>query len=568
MCAAAPLRGARVETMLHGRVALAVSNRDDLVEAHLGAAGGLAVAFCGVLDDARDLARTLELDDQPGPAELVAAGFASGRDAFVRGLRGVFAAVVTDGDSVWCFRDHLGYGLLFYRAAGDGIYAASEAKQVVAGAQLAREPDLDVVERVFYGLVDDEMPSALRGVQRLPKATIGEAAPGTAALRLDRYWRPETLLETSTLRDDELQAAFDDAMSRAARRSLTGHDVVLLSGGVDSPAVAAYAAPEHRALSGEPLHAVTAVYPRHQSVDEREYVEPLAAGFGIPLHTYEPAANALGDLARWVELADGPYPAASLAQYAESYAVSRDLGFRRILTGEHAEVVMAMNWYLLEHLLAHGRPRSVVRQLRARRRRGDSIRSLALELGQSAVPARLLAARERRNGVGVPAWIDVRRASDAAAGRIVGVRQRWRQLQLSAFLGPGLSAEATAVCQAVHGVHARRPWADVDVFELFLGLRAEQKFPWAGAKSLVRRLLRGRVPDVILDRRDKTVFDEAALAAIDYATLERYLVRPAHRLPGVDYPALEDLLRRREITMLDYKWATKLANVHAFLAQW
>ena len=70
----------------------------------------------------------------------------------------------------YAFRDHLGYGLLFYRYDGDGFYAATEAKQVVAGAGIRREPDLDVVEGIFFNSFDDETPCALRGVQRLPKA--------------------------------------------------------------------------------------------------------------------------------------------------------------------------------------------------------------------------------------------------------------------------------------------------------------------------------------------------------------------------------------------------------------
>ena len=134
--------------------------------------------------------------------------------------------------------------------------------------------------------------------------------------------------------------------------------------------------------------------------------------------------------------------------------------------------------------------------------------------------------------MGLPAWIDGAKASEGTAEGIASVRQRWRRLQLAAFRGPGLSAEAEAICQAACGVRVRRPWTDVDLFELFLSLPAAQKFPDTQGKSLVKRLLRGRVPDAILDRSDKTVFDEALLAQIDYSTLRRFLVDPPHRLDG------------------------------------
>jgi hypothetical protein len=92
------------------------------------------------------------------------------------------------------------------------------------------------------------------------------------------------------------------------------------------------------------------------------------------------------------------------------------------------------------------------------------------------------------------------------------------------------------------------------------------KFPDTRTKTLLRRVLRGRVPDEILDRRDKTVFDEAMLANIDYATLRRLLVEPEHRFAGIDYDVLADRLRREEIGIVDYLWVTRLASVHAFLA--
>jgi asparagine synthase (glutamine-hydrolysing) len=478
----------------------------------------------------------------------------------------VFAGIVTDGSRAYAFRDHIGYGLLFYRHGRDGFYAATEAKQVVAGAGIPREPDLDVVESIFFNSFDHDTPCALRGVRRLPQAHGIIADP--AGVRLRRYWDPETLLETARIPDGELGERFAELMDQAVSRCLTGEDVISLSGGIDSPAVAAFAAPRHVELSGRPLHALSAVYPRYPSVDERPHIELLATHFEIPLRTFEQQANVLDDLADWVALADGPYPAASLAHYAEDYRLARELGFRTILTGEHAEFVFALNWYLIDHYLSHGRLGDLRRHLEARHARGTPWRWLAFDVARGLAPGRLIAARERRTRLGLPTWIDGVKASEGAARGIASPRQRWRRLQLSAFQGPGISAEAEAICQAACDVRVRRPWADVDLFELFLSLPARQKFPDTLGKSLVKRLLRGRVPDAILDRQDNTVFDEALLAQIDYATLRRFLVDPPHRLDGVDYEALGERLRREDLERPDYHYARHLAGVHAFLAQW
>lgn len=570
MSAAAPHRGDAIETLVHGRCALSCTNSHDLPDAVIGLVDGIATAFVGSLDNAQDLAQGLERRGTPATAPtlpaLLAAGFRAYGEDLPAQLRGVFAGAITDGERVYCFRDHIGYRPLFYRADGRGFYAATEAKQVVVGAGIPREPDLDVVDRIFFHNLDDETPCALRGIRRLPKAT-GISADRDG-VRLRRYWHPESLVETAKLSSDELQERFNRLMDQAVSRCLTGQDVISLSGGIDSPAVAAFAAPRHLEQFGRPLHAVTIVYPKYPSVDERRYVEPLAEHLGIPLHTYEQEANASADLARWVELADTPFQAASLAQYAEDYRRIRDLGFRTVLTGEHAEFVFGMQWFLLDHYLTHRRFGAARRELSARRAKGHSWVSLARLVARSLAPDPVM---NLRNAIGtpkrstIPAWVDRRRVAETGS---VPVRERWRRLQLSGFVGPGLSLEADEVCQAVCGVRARKPWTDIDLWELFLSLPAEQKFPDLRPKGLVRDLLRGRVPDEILDRRDKTVFDEAALAEVDYVTLRRYLLAPNHRLVGVDYDRLAERLNAEQLGTVDYAWARNLANVHAFLSLW
>jgi hypothetical protein len=212
--------------------------------------------------------------------------------------------------------------------------------------------------------------------------------------------------------------------------------------------------------------------------------------------------------------------------------------------------------------------RAAQRELAARRSKGHSWVSLARLVARSLAPDSVMAARNaihKPKLSTIPAWVDAGKVSEAGS---VPVWERWRRLQLSGFIGPGISLEADEVCQAVSGVNARRPWTDVDLWEFFLSLPAEQKAPELRSKGLVRNLLRGRVPDAILDRQDKTTFDEAALAQMDYATLRRFLVSPNYRIAGIDYDRLVERLRAEDLGTVDYAWAGNLANAHAFLAQW
>jgi asparagine synthase (glutamine-hydrolysing) len=559
MLRAAPHRGSLVSTVALGRAVLGVVNGSEHARAWVAQEGDLVAAVAGDVDNLGDVAPAA-----PNPASAIAALFARLGDSLAAKLRGAYAIVISDGETLWAFRDHIGFGPLFYRIESERMFVGTEPKQIVAGAGIAARPDLEVVERIFYGNVRDETPCAIAGIMRLPKATLLRSRAD--GLRLERYWHPERILETRPVAADQLRPRFEELMTRAVARVLTDDTVIALSGGIDSPAVASFAAPLYAERTGRPLQAVTAVYPDLPSVDESEYTEAAARAFGIGLHTFRPEARPLDDLAAWVRLVDGPFPATSLAETGEIYRQARRAGGRRVITGEMAEYLIDADREILPHLVWRGRIAAAVRHLRAERRRGASLRRLSRRLVGAATPgfARSLYRRVRPTPSRVPSWLVIPKEHRRALP--LGPR-RWGQTQLLAFSGPGISGEADEINQEVQGITARRPWCDVDLWEFFLGLPAETKFPTMQRKGLVRELLRGRVPDVILDRRTKTFFDANVERRIDHETLRTLIASSSERIRGVDYATLDRRLAQRELTLPEFVWARDLAAVHAFLAQ-
>ena len=141
MLAASPHRGADVAHGACGDAILAVSNSPDHIDSTLSIAEALGAVFSGRLHNAAELATTVTALGFPPastrPADIVVSAFrAFGLDAASR-MRGEFAAVVTDGHQMWCLRDHLGFRPLFYRDEPRAFFAATEIKQVMAGADLA-----------------------------------------------------------------------------------------------------------------------------------------------------------------------------------------------------------------------------------------------------------------------------------------------------------------------------------------------------------------------------------------------------------------------------------------------
>jgi asparagine synthase (glutamine-hydrolysing) len=571
MLGIAPHRGREHAVRVVGRVALGVSNDPDFRDAWLATADGRGAVFQGCLDNADELARALEREGAPpaagDPASVVLAAFEAWGDDTPSRLRGSFSGAVSDGRSVRCFRDQLGFGTLFYRGDGRSFVAATEAKQVVAGAGIAHEPDPEAVEEIFWGRLG-ERGTALRGVERFPRASVGIVENGGGPV-VRRYWDPSPLLETARLSVGEACERLTELLRQAVERTMRGSDAVPLSGGLDSTTIAAFAAPRHLQLSGRPLPAVSHVYPEFPSVDERPYIDLVANHLGLPLHAYVPTSRALDDLGYWVEVLDGPTNTLTIPSIVEANHHVRATGARTVLSGEFAEFAFTLSHHLIGHLILHGRWRAAGRWAKERRSRGRSWQRIARQAAPSVTPSFLAAWILRRRGRPHPLvapWLVSRnpRRGDLA----VPARRRWLDTQLSPIESPFISFEAVDLLAAHCGVHDRKPLADVDLWEFCLSLRAETKFPDDVPKSLIRRTMRDYLPRAIVERRDKTAFDEHMLGTADYEGLRRWILDSQHRIAGVDYALLRERIERRELPLFELIWAYDLARAHAFLSLW
>jgi asparagine synthase (glutamine-hydrolysing) len=562
---AAPHRGADLDARTVGAVSLGVSNTRELHDAWIAVDDGRAAVVTGTLDNTAELG--LAGND---PAAIVLAAFdAWGEQAPAR-LRGVFSGAWTDGRKLVVFRDQLGLAPLFHRESPDGFVAATEGKQVAAGAGIAREPDVESVEAMFFGRFDARR-TMLRGIDRFPRASTATVADGEA-VSFRRYWDPEPLLESARLSLPDAREQLSAFVERAVHRSLTGTDAISLSGGIDSPTIAAYAAPRTRELTGEPLLAVSSVYPEDPGVDESEWIELVTEHLGLTLHAYTPTSRPLDDVEHWVDVLDGPVDTMSIPELAENYRVAHGLGARNVLTGEMAEWVFTFGQHLIGHLVLHGRARASLGWARDQRTRGASWKVIAQRAGPSLVSPRLalgyLRARSRGDYRQLPEWVDADAAGTPGPRPDLArpARRRWLEHQLAPLVGVGAySFDADAIVAAVCGVHVRRPLVDVDLWEFVLSLPAEIKFPDALPKSLLRESVRGRLPDALLDRTDKTYFNDFALRTADYDGLRRWALASEARIAGVDYGRLAERVDSRDLNVVELLWAYDLARAHAFL---
>jgi asparagine synthase (glutamine-hydrolysing) len=557
MLTAVPDRGSQLHLARAGRCVLGLAADQRLPgEGSICEDRGWAAVVVGTLDDVRD---------QNGgalAARVVLATVRVGGPEALNRLRGVFATVVTDGQRVWAARDHVGTETLYYQEVPGGLLLVSEPKQLEAIPGIRLLPDVEVVEAIFYGEDCEPGRSVYRGVVRLGMGSYLEWSE--TGSRVGRYWRPEALLETARLTPGEIAERFDELMGQAVRRTLRDRTAVLLSGGIDSPAVAAYAGVGRAPGVG----AISAVYPQHPTVDERGLIEMLATRYGLELQTFTPGPLKLDRLAEWVRTFDGPWSAWHPGWSEQSYRFAAERGYSVVLTGFFAELLADLTRGLVPHLVATGRVRPALAYLADQRARGGSGAAMLRTLVSTFAPRWATSGFRRRRPAGpIPSWMDAGRLARRDRAQAAAPRARWTRAQLGFLAGPQPSMEAYAKLQARCGVRARHPWSDVDLWEFFLSLPAEAKHPDSRSKALLRNVLRGRLPDAILDRR-KMVFNAYITDRIDYASLCRWLVNPPVRLAGIDYEKLAERLAAADLPMSEFMWAKDLATAHAFLAQW
>jgi asparagine synthase (glutamine-hydrolysing) len=197
---------------------------------------------------------------------------------FAERLRGMFALAVWDSERrrLVLARDRFGIKPLYYRDGADFAFA-SELKALRALPDLSREVDLDALEAFLAFNAIHGPRTIYRDVRKLPPGHVLVLEAG--ATRIERYADERPALEH---RDEPWEALADELRERL-RDSVRAHLVsdvpvgVLLSGGVDSSALAALAA-EHGRVSTFSIGFA------EKSFSEVELARTIARRYGTDHH--------------------------------------------------------------------------------------------------------------------------------------------------------------------------------------------------------------------------------------------------------------------------------------------
>lgn len=482
--------------------------------------GQLVITFNGEIYNFAELKK--ELTSYPfkthSDTEVILAAYETwGTDAFAR-MRGMFALALYDirKHELILVRDRLGKKPLYWSLAGDTLVFGSELKALLAHPATPRT--LDHHSLAHY-LAREYVPTPrtiYEDIQKLPPGTILRYKDG--ATRIEPFWNPA--IETATMDEASAVARFDSLLQHATKERMIS-DVpfgIFLSGGIDSSTVAYYAAKSstqkiktfsigfsEKSFNESPMARLVAA---HLGTEHHEQIlsgeDALALVQDIPEVFDEPVADAsvlptllLSRFTReHVTVAlggDGAdetllgYPTFQAEQYAKLYArVPESL---RTLLRKSVDLLPSSSGYMSLDFKARkfthdfaGDP--MIRHLQWLGSFKEN------ELSTLLLPAIV----QDASGIDEELIAEWRQECPQLKGL-----NALSHLYMRTYLMDQVLAKVDRASMR-YGLEVRAPFLSHDVVEFLLSLPSDMKYRNGRGKYLLRTLMRGRLPEEILDR--------------------------------------------------------------------
>jgi asparagine synthase (glutamine-hydrolysing) len=495
--------------------------------------------------------------------EVILAAFAEWGERAPEQLRGIFAFAIWDTERRRLFlaRDHLGVKPLLYAADPSAIVFGSELKAILEAPLVARDADREgLADYLALGYAIGEK-TVLRGVRRLRAGSslIWEAGHTTVRRYFDLA--PEALRPPDTRSDAELVEEFRGRLEETVRLQMVSDVPVgaFLSGGLDSSTIV-----EHmrRHTSQAPLTFSMGF--AESSFSELGYAQEVAR-FLRTDHRQELARGEIAaELPNLIRAFDEPLGDSSTIPTFQVSRLARSQ-VKVVLSGDGADEIFAgYTTYTADALQRYYRVlpawlhRSVVLPLSRSFPAGRRKVGLDYKLRQFVAHAhgsperahfgwRLLFDRPARLALldGSADGYDPFDAYQTFYDEVRGAEPLNRSLyvDIQTWLANDILPKVDRASMAV-GLEARVPYLDHELVAFALRLPRHLKMDGLRRKVVLRRAMRGRLPESVLRRR-KSGFNSPVsdwLRGPLRPVMEDALARPS-ALVDVAHPTLQGLWR-------------------------
>ncbi len=522
----------------------------------------MALCFDGRVDNRDELRAMLGSDAPPrdaSDAAIVLAGWhALGERLFDR-IAGDYALAIWEAAErrLTCARSPGGWRPLLWSDAGDRVVFATEPAMLMAG--MPRRPAIDegVIGEHLAARFATETDTFWRGVHRLPPGHL--LVWDAHGVRTHRWFEGpfEDWSDRSEAEHvDRFNTLFDQALQASLRSS--GPVVAQLSGGLDSSSIVCRS---HQLAAAGRIAAMPGVVSTRfpgESCDEGQWIAAVEAQCGISTHSVTGAPYDWAAAASWsARTLHLPLRPNTLGTMVATCEWMQGQGASVLLTGEGGDDWFAGSYSHYSDLLRTGRVARLVREATgstAGQSRWGGIR-FALTAGiRPLVSARSQAQLVRPHldfTPDPPAWID------PAWARRIGLADRWRGIapppalpliaQRQRYGVYSLARRHMNIDNVLHfaasrEVELRHPFHDLRLTRFAMAAAGGLLKRHGVRKHLLREAMRGTLPELIRERRDKAnlsapVYDAIATRLRERPIADLFPVRQG----WVARPALEEM---------------------------
>ena len=485
--------------------------------------GSMAIIFNGEIYNYRDLAAELSADGHTfktkSDTETILHAYEQYGDDCVRHLRGMFAFAIWDRRRrrLLMARDRLGVKPLYYYQNARFLAFASEIKALLEIASIPRELDPQALDQFLMLRYVPGPQTMFKGIRRLqPGHTL---VANDAGVHIRKYWDID-YSEQTPASPQQIVSRFEELLDESVRLRLISEVPlgVFLSGGLDSSAILATMA---KAADGQRIKTFSVGYDASGGNEEEdcefEYARLAATAFNAEHYEFHLGPRDFQEfIPDLVWHLDEPLgdpsciPLHFIAKLARQHITV-------VLSGEGADEILA-GYGIYPKMLAFD---SVNRHLPGLSRFTGSLAGIApnellrrylrisgqsLEAGYRGV-CRGFGMESRRRLIGdqrvKQSEEQVSDIFQAHFRAVEGASRLNKMLYVDAklWLPDDLLLKADKMTMA-NGLELRVPFLDHKLVEFAAALPDNSKLNGEG-KSLLRKAMRGVLPDPILDRPKK-----------------------------------------------------------------
>lgn len=435
----------------------------------------------------------------------------------VEHLFGDFAFGIWDDSrqQLFCARDHMGIKPFYYAQIGPLIIFSNTLDCIRRHTRVSDKlNDLAIADFLLFGFNQNQATSSFADIQRIPPAhCVTWSREGS---RMRRYWSMPIEEPIFYKNADDYAARFHDVLRKSvADRLRTNRVWVFMSGGIDSPTLAATA---HELLRRRYVQFDLRALTKTDSFvpGEARYAAAAADYLGIPILYHRWTENADSGWERIPFWTPEPVPHAWVVPVENRFWHESGAHSRVFFYGEGPDNALHCDWGpYLSRLVSHGNYGALLRSV------------LATLISERRPPfwGRISNIVHRPASISngspnYPEWLN-----GSFASRLC-LRERWNARQLGPTLVHPWRPRGYASLQsrlwqtlfesfdmgATRSAHeVRYPFVDIRMLRFLLSVPA---LPWCRSKRLLRIAMRTKLPDQILRRRK---------ASLDHTVVFKYL---------------------------------------------